>query len=146
MNIELTKDQAAFLIRALECNCAEEESDFDPKDLSDRGPGGLIIGQLVSKGGKELMDVYYEARKNRIVKEPINKKLFMGVGYHSLCLLNQYHKALNYASYVLGGMEQNGGMGTEFDEQSEKEDDKKLKNILKDIVYAFGYSPQDLIE
>lgn len=145
MNIELTEEQAAFLIRTLECNCAEEESDFDPKMLGDRGPGGLIIGQLV-RGGKNLMDVYYEARKNRIIKEPINKKLFMGAGYHSLCLLNKYHKSLNYAAYILGGMEQNGGMGTEFDDQSEKKDNQKLKNILKDIISAFGYSPQDLIE
>ncbi len=59
---------------------------------------------------------------------------------------HQYHKSLNYAAYILGGMEQNGGMGTEFDEQSEKEDNQKLKNLLKDIVSAFGYSPQDLIE
>lgn len=145
MKIEITKEQAAFLIRTLECNCAEEQSDFDPKMIGDRGPGGMLIGKLVH-GYPGLMDVYYEAKKNRITKDPINKYLFMGSGYHSLCLLNQYHKLLNYAAYVLGGMQQNGGMGTEFDEQSDKEDKGTLKRILKDFITAFGLTPQDLIE
>lgn len=142
MKIELTDEQARFLIRVLENNYGEEQSDFDPKNIGDRGLGSLIIGKIVGAG--KLYDYYNEVCDAQFKSRPLNKKLFLGSGWYSKIDINQLHKQLAFAISELGGEQQNGGMGTEFDEESSKEAEQNIKAVLRDIVHAFGYKPSDL--
>lgn len=145
MKLELTDDEAKFLMRALVHSYAENESDyFTAKNISQSSPVELLVGKLVSKY-YSLQEVYYEARKERFSgQEPFGKRLFLGSGFHSLLDINKIFRRINYAIRELGGEQQNGGMGTEYDEQSAKEADQGIKGVLKDLIFAFGYEPKDL--
>lgn len=84
---------------------------------------------------------------NEYCKEKLfdgKKKLFLGSGPYSLVDINNLHKRLNFAISELGGEQQNGGMGHEYDEQSGKEAEQNIKDVLRDIIHAFGYEPGDL--
>jgi len=134
--IDLTEEEVKFLIRALVSNYASDERDFDMTNIADSGVESVILGKLLSS--RDLMDTYDEARKEQTLKEPLNKRLFLGAGNHSIVFLNKLHKRLTYAAHELGGMEQNGGMGTEFDEAFQEDGEKNIKLVINDILIAFG--------
>lgn len=143
MKIELDDRQAEFLMRALLLNYAEDNQDFE-SDISDRGVGSFIIGKLCQADFK-MYDVYNTVRDlKRQEKNRINDYLFMGAGWHSLVAKNKLHRRIDQAVSALGGMQQNGGMGTEFDEESDKKDKQTLKEVALDVLTAFGLTVDDL--
>lgn len=151
MKLELNDKEARFLVRALVDNYAENEEDFDSKLLRPSSEGGMssrLIGKVVSasfNSGSKLYDVFTNARHDKWSEnKPLNKKLFMGAGHHSLVDVNKLHRRFEFAVGQLGGMQQNGGMGTEFDEELDKQGTQDIKDVLKDFLFAFGMTPEDL--
>lgn len=143
MKIDLSDKEAEFLMRALVSNHAEDDQDFEP-DIGDSGVGSLIIGKLV-QADRKMYDAYNNARKSRFgSKNRIKDYLFMGAGWHSLVNRNKLIKRIVLATSTLGGMQQNGGMGTEFNEESDKEDKQLLKEVALDVLTALGLSLDDL--
>lgn len=142
MNVDLSEQEISFLMRALVNNYAEEHQDFDPKNISDTGVAGLLIGKLIHFKG--AYKAYVEARKEKYLQEPINEKLFMGTGNVSIVKANKLHKRLRFAYSELGGLEQNGGMGTEFDVQADVEGRQAIKDVIKDMLVAFDLKVEDL--
>lgn len=144
MKIEISDKEAEFLVRALVNNYAEDEQDFDHKDIGDGGISSLLIGKLVQADFK-LHTTYSNARRFRYSEQArIDKYLFMGAGWHSTVLKNRLHRRIESAVSALGGMQQNGGMGTEFDEESDKKDKQTLKEVALDVLTAFGLTVDDL--
>lgn len=144
MNIELSDKQAEFLIRALVCNYGEKDTDFQ-ENIADNGIGYEIIGKLAISS-ESLTNSFYQTEREKVYKDRINKKIFMGNGWHSKIDTNLLHKRLHFAFHELGIMEQNGGMGTVFDEELSDRNIKNIKSVLNDIIYAFGMTPKDLID
>lgn len=68
----------------------------------------------------------------------------MGAGWHSIVNRNKLIKRIVFATSILGGMQQNGGMGTEFDDAADKEDRQSIKEIALDVLTAFGLTIEDL--
>lgn len=149
MNIELTDREVEYLIRALVLNYADRQEDFHPPDdiTTRNGLGDSLISKLVRLSGKAY-DAYVAVKNERYsAKEPVSEKLFLGAGYHSILQKNQLHKRLEFAFSELGGIQQNGGQGTEFDKKMDKECSENIHSVLADIVYAFGYDvPCDGLE
>lgn len=142
--LKLTDKELNFMLRALICNYAEENEDFNnSNDIGCRnGVSDSILSKLFFAGCSH--EDYYAARKFRYLKERINKTLFLGAGWHSMVAINNLHKRLNYAINALSGEQQNGGMGTEYDDHSGNEDNVIIRNVLKDIIFAFNMTPDDL--
>jgi hypothetical protein len=142
MKLELTDKQAVFLIKTLVQNYAEDAEDFDPpENIGASSTGGFIIGKLCREIGYEA---YTKSRKERYLENPVNKKLFMGAGYHSKLLMNQLHRRLSFAFAQLSGLQQNGGMGYEFDDTFDKRGNQDIKDVLKDLLIAFNLTAEDL--
>ncbi len=143
MKLELTDQEADFLMRALVNNYAEGQEDFKG-DGRCYGTCQALIDKLWHDNTK-LFKVFEKARKDKWAKENrITKYLFMGNGWHSLVEGNKLHKRIDCAINMLGGMQQNGGMGTEFDEESDKKGKQTLKEIALDVLTAFGLTVEDL--
>lgn len=142
MNIDFSEKEISFLMRTLANNYAEDYEDFDPCNIGDTGTAGLLIGKLIHAKG--AYKAFTEARKEKYLKEPINEKLFMGTGNVSIVKANRLHKRLRFAFSELGGMEQNGGMGTEFDVEADIESAQNIKDVIKDMLVAFNLKPEDL--
>lgn len=143
MKIELSDKEAEFLMRALCNNYAEDDQDFDQNDICDRGICNQLIGKFIYRNN--LYDLYHQIMNEKYsAKDPINKYLFLGAGWHSLVDKNKLYKRLEYAINHLGGKQQNGGMGTEFDEESDKQDKQALKEVMLDVLTAFGLTMDDL--
>lgn len=145
MKIELSDKQAEFLMRALLQNYAATEEDYDGKEgLGASSTGEFIIGKLVAADFK-LHNTFCTIKDERWKKrDPLNRYIFWGNGYHSSVSGNYLHKRLQQAFITQGGMQQNGGMGTEFDEQSDKEDKATLISVAKDILVGLGLTVDDL--
>ena len=146
MKIELTDEQLDFLIRALVCNYGHQETDFKQGNIGDRGMGDLILGKLLALTG--AYDDWQKACKERYLKTSINKNgpISLGGGWYSLLGINACHKRLAFAFSELGGLQQNGGMGTEFDEKMDQECRKNIKEVLRELIRAFGMRVEDLRE
>ena len=143
MNIDLSDKEAEFLLRALINNYAEDYQDFE-QNISDTGICGLLIGKFISKN-YNLMSSFRRAREDKFgEKERIKNLLFMGTGWHSIIMKNKLHKRLEFAVGQLGGIQQNGGMGTEFDEELDVQAKQDIKFVLQDMLIAFGLTPDDL--
>jgi hypothetical protein len=143
MKIELSDKEAEFLMRALVSNHAEDNQDFE-QDISDSGICSLLIDKLIQANGK-MYQAFNEARQSRYGdKERIKNYLFMGSGWHSIVSRNKLIKRIIWATSVLGGMEQNGGMGTEFDNESDKQDKQTIKEVALDVLTALGLTVNDL--
>lgn len=142
MNIDLDKKQIHYLLRVLVSNYAETIEDFDG-DITDRGPSGLIIGKL-AKVDRDVYAWYADAKRSNYLKEKLNKFLFMGAGNGSLVLLNDLHRRLNFAASQASGRQQNGGMGTEFDDAYEVKAKQDIVDVVKDMMIAFNISVDDL--
>jgi hypothetical protein len=142
MTIDLSEDEIRFLMKVLVNNYAEDYEDFDPKNIGDRGTAGFLIGKFIHAKG--AYKTYIEVKKERYLREPINEKLFMGTGNVSLVKANKLHKRLQFAISELSGMEQNGGMGTEFDVEADIQSSNNIKDVIRDMLVAFNLKPEDL--
>ncbi len=143
--MKFSDEEIKFLIKVLVGNYAESETDFDGNNIGDTGMSGKLIGKLVlSSDDYQYMRYYNEQRKKRHEKSILNKRLFMGAGYHSLVNLNKLHRGLDFAASQLSGLEQNGGMGTEYDLQMEEQGVQNIKDVIKDIMLAFDIKSEDL--
>ncbi len=143
MKIELSDREAEFLMRVLVSNHAEDVQDFE-QDISDGGVSSLLIGKLV-QADRKMYEAFNKARQSRFGdKERIKDYLFMGSGWHSLVNRNKVIKRIVLAGSILSGMQQNGGMGTEFNEESDKQDKQSLKEIAIDVLTALGLTVDDL--
>lgn len=145
MKIELTEKQVEFLIRALIYNFGATQEDYCGENITESNVGDFVLGKLAQSSGSSF--AYFEnIMGEQFKKKPLpDRRLFMGAGYHSILHFNDLCKRLKYISGVLGGKEQNGGMGTIFDEKSDSEDEKEIKDSLREIILAFGYTPKDLL-
>lgn len=143
MKIELSDKEAEFLIKVLINNYAEEDQDFG-QDIGDSGTGALLIGKLV-QADRKMQDVYSKVRKSRFADVGrIKDHLFMGNGWRSIVNRNKVIKRIVLATSVLGGMEQNGGMGSSFNEETDKQDRQTIKDIALDVLTALGLSANDI--
>lgn len=151
MKIDLTEKEVAYLARLLELNYADRPEDFTADlDIGRHNPNyDSIFSKLMIADRGTFQSIWKEVRKERFEEKDNcfkdkNKTLFMGAGFHTLFQLAQLHKRLSFAASELSGEQQNGGMGTEFNEQSSKEAEQNIKDVLRDIIHAFGYTPGDL--
>ena len=142
MSLEFSEQEIKFLMRALVNNHAEDYGDFDSRNIADHGIAGLLIGKLIHAKG--AWEAYTNARKEKYLKEPISEKLFMGTGNVSIVRKNQLHKRLEFAISELGGLEQNGGMGTEFDTEMDIEGRQNIISVIKDMLVAFNLKTEDI--
>jgi hypothetical protein len=131
-------------MRALVNNYASDNQDFDSTDIGDGGTGALLIGKLVQADFK-LHKTYSQARNQKWAdSEKVKDYLFMGAGWHSIVAKNKLHRRIDCAVSALGGMQQNGGMGTEFNEEYDKKDRQTLKDVALDVLTALGLTVDDL--
>lgn len=144
MKIDLTEEQLNFLIRAVVQNYAEDTTDYNSIDLSDRGICGEVIGILTQVSDKSRK-TYNKAMQSRFLTTPIKQSLFMGSGWHSTINVNNLHKRLQFAVRELSAMQQNGGMGTEYIEQEDIDAKKNIKAVILDILTAFNMKLEDLV-
>lgn len=149
MKINLTSDEIAYIVRLMELNYADRREDFQSTlDIGAHNPQyDSLTNKLMQVDYKTFTSTVKEVSKEvSSFKENIfkDKVLFLGAGYHSSIRIAQLHKRLQYAVYELGGEQQNGGMGTEYDEQSGKEAAHGIKEALRDIIAAFGLTAKDL--
>ena len=143
IKIELSDKEAEFLMKALINNHAEDNEDFS-ENIGDGGTCVFLIGKLV-QADRKMYNFFYEFRKSRFgQKERFKDYLFMGAGWHSIVNRNKLIKRIVFATSILGGMQQNGGMGTEFDDAADKEDRQSIKEIALDVLTAFGLTIEDL--
>lgn len=63
-------------------------------------------------------------------------QIFMGAGEHSMLNCGLLFGRLEEALSILSGMQQNGGMGSEFDEDSDRKGDERLEAIVRDMAMA----------
>lgn len=143
MNIELTEKECIVLIKILLSNFADLGKDI----YEDR----CFVEKLMWKLGKLIKFCFDDDLVRKQNYEESSKrltfgKLFCGAGYHSQIACNQIHQRLNYAISTLSGAQQNGGMGSDFDEEEDKQSREDIKNVMKDLLIAFNISPEELIE
>jgi len=142
MNIDLSDNEIDFLIRAIVSNYGQKSKDYG-LDISSRGIGAEIIGKFVILN-KKYRAIYSNARKDSEFFEPINNKLFCGSGWLSILHIAHLHKRLESAIDNLCTIQQNGGMGTEYDEQLEFKCRSEIKSIVKEIMFALDVSVKDI--
>lgn len=142
MKIDLSDQEIEYLLRVLVLNYADREEDIQPDILNPPKIRESLLSKLLNDNNFYLYPSIHKEQFS--AKDSINLKLFMGTGWHSVVEANKLHKRLEFAISQLGGEQQNGGMGTEYDEQSAKVADEDIKSVLRDIIFAFGYKPEDL--
>lgn len=99
---------------------------------------------------EESLAHYYRCVKDQEFMEPdvdinercFEKNIFMGSWPFCQGEVQLLHRKLDKAFYILGGMQQNGGQGTEFDYETDKEDCAAIALILEDINAALHCEPQ----
>jgi hypothetical protein len=141
MNVDLTEKEGKFILKLLKYNYAETEEDFEGIGMGSENP---VLKSLDRKLRK--FEDYDEDRRSYLEERLTFGMLFCGAGYRTGIACNQMHKRLDYAIMTLGGMQQNGGMGSDFDEESDKQGHEDIKNVLKDLLIAFDISAEELIE
>ena len=134
MNIELSEKQVVFLIRALFCTFVEDQRERNS------GTREALISSLISKLPDEYYDsIYEEADGDSRLDSIINKPLFLGSGIHSVVAKNKLYKRLEFAISQLSAIQQNGGMGTEFDEELDIKCKTDIVDVIRDFITAFGF-------
>lgn len=73
------------------------------------------------------------------------KQIFMGAGERSVLNCGLLFGRLDEALSVLSGGQQNGGMGHEFDEESDRECDERLEAIVRDMAMALTGKEIDFV-
>lgn len=145
ISVEFSEDELIHLYQVVNQNYApiSHVPDNFTQNINDK-IGGKILPKLW-KYAKISEDSIMKWQDDRYYKKPLlNEILFMGAGTHSLNECNMLHRRLNYAFSELSGRQQNGGMGTQFDENFDKQAQNNIKDVLYDIIHAFGYEPEDL--
>jgi hypothetical protein len=146
IQINLNQEEFTYLFDILENNFATISPSGSNKDRDNIFT--KLQGKIIAAGAKRLNvhKIFNQLCENRVEQKDLftNKPLFMGAGIHTQYNCSKLHKRLKYALYVLGGKQQNGGQGTEFDISSDNTDSQEIKNALKDIISAFDLKPSDL--
>jgi len=62
--------------------------------------------------------------------------IFLGNGEHSVAQKQLLHQQLDHALMLLCGSQQNGGMGSYFDQEVEEESQQEIHNVVADLVMA----------
>ncbi len=92
-------------------------------------------------------DIYDRDHKNNYLSDKIfDKTIFLGAGNYSTLLCDKLHARLDYALSILGGQQQNGGMGSEYSNEEEKESESAILDVLKDMIIALGMTDRALIK
>lgn len=86
--------------------------------------------------------------KDRFIEADVNlnekcfeKNIFMGSWPYCQAEVQILHKKIDKAYWILCGLQQNGGQGTEFDYDSDKKGCEDIKAILDDITTALQSKP-----
>lgn len=87
---------------------------------------------------KHLFTLDDEIRPAHNDKREFHEVIFMGMGQYSGLLIDKLHNRLTFAIHQLGGEQQNGGMGTEYDRQSAAKATQAIDDVILDIIYALG--------
>lgn len=143
MNLNLSDNELDFLVRAIVSNYGQLPKDYE-QDIASKGVGEEIIGTIVMLDRK-YKQAYLNAKKESSISEPINQKLFCGAGWVSGIVIAALHKRLMYAVKNLSAMQQNGIMGSEYDKQMEIECRTEIKSVVKDLMFAFDLSVEDIL-
>ncbi len=145
-HFSLTEDEEKYLLRSLILNYADNLDDFDREDISKgNNVKENLIGRLIRRSDINR-EFYSKIRRQQYSsKESLKNRLFMGAGYHSLVQKNNLHERLEFAASELCGLQQNGGQGTTFDQEMDKECKDNIKSVLKDIIYAFNIPVEELV-
>ena len=141
---DFTDEEVAYLVRLLVFNYADTQEHYSGNISESNKLSDSILSKCIyrSYSNREL---WSELRKERrSSEERLDIKLFMGAGYHSTVQVNELHKRLAYAVYQLGGLQQSGGQGTDPDVDLDDKAERDIKFVLKDIIFAFGYTLEDL--
>lgn len=139
-NIEFTNKEIEILIRALTLSYFQEES-LDDFKLIDVLKNKLID---LPDFSIDTCEILKKAHSSRMIETKIGEKLFLGGGVNSVVAANNLHKRLNYAISILGGMQQNGGMGSEFSEEEDLQGKNELHEVIKDIACALNVDLKDI--
>ncbi len=141
-----TPKQITFLLKGLYSNYVIEEEDQEDPFGGTRSPDLLTMPLMLAAGLDPHS--FYEIRNQKYCKDilyPDNTKpIFLGAGNFSVRDAAMLHQRLSFALSELSGEQQNGGMGTEYNKQSGKEAEQNIKDVLRDLIHAFGYSAADL--
>lgn len=140
MNVDLSEKEGKFLLKVLKYNYAETEEDFEGRGMDSENP------LLKSLDWKLRKFDDYDDRRFYFRERLTFGNLFCGAGYRTGIACNQMHQRLDYAIMILSGAQQNGGMGSDFDEEEDKQSHEDIKNVLKDLLIAFDISAEELIE
>ncbi len=77
--------------------------------------------------------------KNKAKENCFDKEIFLGCGVKIAAKIALLHERINFALYSLGGEQQNGGMGTEFNTEQHNEDNKIIRDVVQDVITALGF-------
>lgn len=84
-------------------------------------------------------DEYDKSNKNKYLTDrQFTEYIFLGAGSFSTLNIDKLHARLAYAVAMLGGQQQNGGMGSEYSVEEEKETEKAIIEVIQDIAVALG--------
>ncbi len=120
-------------------------SDYTVAEVADCAKGRLVrfaqnlpaacldakVG-LSPKTTRLLVHIMPEEPDNHAFKDPI----FMGGGAYSVRDCGLLLGKVNQALSLLSGMQQNGGMGTAFDEDEDREGAERIEAIVRDVAMA----------
>lgn len=105
---------------------------------------GLLLEELNrsyfanSERVKNFVHAYKSLGDLNSTEIQINDLYFDGAGEHScakfLFIMNRIRKAFS----MLSGMQQNGGMGSDFDEKLDEEGRMFLETVVQELINAFG--------
>jgi hypothetical protein len=89
---------------------------------------------------------YHEDKQFMVLDEDVchrhfDKNIHMGCGNHTQLMVKLLHDKLDKALSTLSGMQQNGGMGTEFLHKEDEEGCNIISTILADICTALHRTP-----
>jgi len=139
MNIDFTEEELTFLVKALVQNYADDKSDMDKdhESMSQR----MLMKIFMSA---DINTAWSEARSSQYNDKPsTNGCVFMG-SPDAIGNMNMIHRRLAYAFMMSSGMQQNGGMGTDFDDEWDTKAKDALASVVKDVMTALGVSMDDL--
>jgi hypothetical protein len=145
----LTKEQVEYIIRLFYFNYALLPEDITEYYSTEFKKDAEIRSLLMESGqltGSEFRDLYSKFRDEKFsYNKRITEELFCGAGNSTSLWISNLHKRIDYGISHLSGTQQNGGMGHEFDEERDKQDKQEIKNVLLDVITAFGMKPEDLV-
>ena len=116
------------------------EEGHHPKAFAETPEQALNALQESLKGINHLMNYDVSDLTQRHFKKPI----VMTGSYHTSLQVKLLHDKLDHALMILCGSQQNGGMGTEFNEDEDNQASEEIRNIVNDIKAALVYPDFDL--